>query len=188
MHNINEENKVPAELVRHPDEENVVAKDDIAPRGKDEENARSDEIKRGDEENQIRSKDEKAEPEKKKKEYNPKKVTSVSHAVSASLASVAIVLVVASVVLIGQNFFKKAPSYTVNSISFVDNASGNGIVYDITVTANPDKVPLLLKSVYKDNLGREKDSESLDITEAKNYTGILPSMQPSLSFGTSTPR
>ena len=85
MHNINEENKVPAELVRHPDEENVVAKDDIAPRGKDEENARSDEIKRGDEENQIRSKDEKAEPEKKKKEYNPKKVTSVSHVVMDDL-------------------------------------------------------------------------------------------------------
>jgi hypothetical protein len=178
MRNINEENKVPAELVRHPDEENTVAQDDLAPRGKDEENARPDETKRGDEENQIRSKDEKVEPEtKKKKQYNAKKVASVSHAVSASIASVAIVLVVASVVLIGQNFFKKAPTYTVNSISYVDNASRNGIAYDITVSTNPDKVPLLLKSVYQDNLGREKDSESLDITEAKNYKGILPSMK-----------
>jgi hypothetical protein len=178
MRNINEENKMPGELIRHPEEENTIAKDDVAPRKKDEENDRPDELKRGDEENQNRSDDRRGTSQgQKKKDYNPEKVSSISHAVSASLATVAIVLVVAAVYMVGKNFFKTDPTYKVNSLSFVDSAEGNGIAYNIDVSKNPDKVPLLLKSIYQDSYGRELDSASLDLTEVKNYSGRLPSMK-----------
>jgi hypothetical protein len=180
MRNINEENKPIKELApRHPQEENPTPKSDLSARPKDEENPRPDEKQSVEEDNQIRSKDDHSSqgPASKKKEYNPEKVSHVSHAVSASLASVAIILVVASVLIIGKDFFKTAPSYAVNSVSFVDSANANGIAYDVTVSKNPDKVPLTLKSVYADSLGRIKDSAAIDITEAKAYSGILPSMK-----------
>src|SRR5574344_679044 len=180
MKNIKEENKITAPLVpRHPNEENSTPSSDAASRPKEEENPRPDEKQTVEEENQLRSRDDRSakEDSKKKKEYSPKKVASVSHAVSGGLATVAIVLVVASLVIIGKDFFKTAPSYTVNDVSYVDNATTNGIVYDLTVTKNPDKVPLILKSSYVDAFGRELDSSSIDITEAKNYAGSLPTMK-----------
>jgi hypothetical protein len=186
MRNINEENKSAAPLApRHLNEENPMPSSDVLPRPKDEENPRPDEKKAIDEENQLRSKDDcfSQKEERKKKEYSPKKVASISHAVSGGIATVAIVLVVASAVIIGKDFFKTAPSYVVNKVSYVDDANSNGIVYDLTVSKNPDKVPLILKSSYVDEFGREKDSASIDITEAKNYSGILPTMKyPEASY------
>jgi hypothetical protein len=177
MNNINEENKKTPDLVRHPQEENPTPQSDTFAHKKDEENPRPDEKENVEEENQIRSKDGHEAESASRKQYNPQKVSNVSHAVSAGITTIAVVLVVASVFILGQDFFKKAPTYEVNDMTYRDDATGNGIVYDLTVKTNPDNIPLLLKSSYTDEFGRTKDSSSVDITATKTYTGMMPMMK-----------
>lgn len=184
MKNINEENHLPTELPpRHPDEENKEP-NDIPPRKKNEENDRPDEqTSKQDEENQIRSADvhrswnkrQEASQAKTAKTYKPSQASKVSHAISGGLTVTAIVLVVAAVI-VGNSYFKTAPTFTVTSLNYVNTTTENGISYQISVTANKDKIPLVLKATYTDNLGIVKETLSQDITEVKDYSGTLPVM------------
>lgn len=181
MRNINEENKAAAPLApRRKNEENPTPASDLSPRPKDEENPRPDDKETIEEENQIRSNDAHSTIEKKRNkqpDFSSAKSAKVSHVLSASIASIGIVLVVASVFFISKDFFKTKPTFEVTSASYVDNDSENGIAYNVEVSKNPDKVPLLLKMAYVDEFGREKDTASVDITDVKTYAGVLPALK-----------
>jgi hypothetical protein len=168
MRRENEENKVATETNFRPQEENEPI-DESFKHPKKEENEEAQEDHIYNEENNSHHESE----EDSKHSFDSSKASKVSKGISATLVTSAVVLVVASVVIVYKNFNKPDPTFEVTNLSFVNNNQEIGITYEVKTSKNDDNIPLTLEAVYLDSYSRVLDKQSLDISQVNTYQGTF---------------